>query len=81
MHYDQHYKPPATTDDYDANIKCERLANDYVLQLPDIAPGLELENDVLRHVRAAYERIMGDDGTAFMMFDDREGTGDDGDDT
>lgn len=77
MHYNQQYEPPATTDDYDANIKCEDLSNNHVLRLPDLAPGLALEDDVLKHVQAAYNRIVGDGGAPFMIFEDREGTGDD----
>ena len=77
MHYDQKCEPPATTDDYDANIKCEDLSNDHILRLPDLAPGLALDDDVLKHVQAAYHRIVGDEGAAFMIFEDREGTGDD----
>lgn len=81
MHYDQKYTPPATNDDYDTNITCDQISNDHVLQLPDLALGLSLEDDVLKHVRAAYERIAGDEGAGFMMFEDREGVdGDDGDD-
>ena len=34
---------------------------------------------MLKYVRAAYQRIVGDDGAAFMTLDDREGTEDDGD--
>ena len=77
IHYDQKYDPLATTDDYDANIKCEDLFNDHVLRLPDLAPGLALEDDVLKHVQTACNRIVGDEGAAFMIFEDREGTGDD----
>ena len=77
MHYDQRYNLPATTEDYEANIRCDHFPSDHVLQLPDVAPGIALEDDVLKHVRAAYRRIVGDDGVAFMLFDDREGTGDD----
>ena len=80
MHYDQKYEPPATTDDYDTNIKCEDLSNDHTLRLPDLQPGLALEDDVLKHVQAAYNRIVGDEGTAFMLFEDRDGTGDDDND-
>ena len=80
MHYDQKYQPPATTDDYDANIKYEDLSNDHILRLPNLAPGLALENDVLNHVQAVYNRIVGDEGAAFMLFEDREGTGDDDND-
>ena len=77
MHYDQKYEPPVTTDDYDANIKCEDLSNDHILRLPKLAPGLALEDDVLKHVQAAYNTIVGEEGAAFMIFEDREGTGDD----
>jgi len=76
MHYDQQYKLPITTDDYDTNIICNQISNDNVLQLPDLAPGLALEDDVLKHVKAAYERIMGDDGAGFMLFEDRGGAAD-----
>ena len=80
MHYDQRYEPPATTDDYDTNIKCEDLSNDRILRLPDLAPGLALEDDVLKHVQAVFNRIVGDAGAPFMLFEDREGTGDDDND-
>ena len=34
-----------------------------------------LEDDVLKHVRAAWRRIVGEDGDeGFMMFGEREGT-------
>ena len=77
MHYNQRYEPPATTDDYDVNIKYKDLSDDHILRLPDVAPGLALEDDVLRHVQAAYNKIVGGEGAAFMIFEDREGTGDD----
>jgi len=50
-----------------------------VLQLPDLAPGFILEDGVLKHVRAAYQKIMGDEGVPFMVFEDREGQGDEED--
>ena len=77
LHYDQKYEPPATFDDYDANIRCEDLSNDHILRLPDLAPGLAFEDDVLKHVQAAYNRIVGNEGAPFMIFEDREGTGED----
>ena len=77
MHYDQKYEPPPMTDDHDADIKGEVLSNEHILRLPDLAPGLALEDDVLKHVKATYHRIVGDEGAAFMIFEDREGTGDD----
>ena len=80
MHYDQKYEPPATIDDYDVNIKCDDLSNDCILRLPDLQPGVALEDDVLKHVQAAYNRIVGDEGTAFMLFEEREGAGDDDND-
>ena len=80
LHYDQRYQAPATTDDYDTNVKCEDLSNDHILRLPDLQPGLALEDDVLKHVQAVYNNIVGDEGAAFMLFEDREGTGDDDND-
>ena len=79
MHYDQKYGPPPT-DDYDANIKYEDLSNDHILRLPDLQPGLALDDDVLKHVQAVYNRIVGEEGAAFMVFEDREGTGDEDND-
>ena len=47
--------------------------DDHIIQMSDIPPGLVLEDDVLRSVREAWERIVGDDvGMAFMNFEDRE---------
>ncbi|KAL8750003.1 MAG: hypothetical protein Q9184_006586 [Pyrenodesmia sp. 2 TL-2023] len=55
-----------------------------ILHLQDLAPSLALEDDVLRDVRAVWERITADDGDArggFLQFEDRAGLGgDDGDD-
>lgn len=79
MHYDQKHIPILTSDDWDANIKCSEFANDKVLKLPDLAPGLALEDDVLKHVRATYKKIMGTEGEGFMMFEDREGVVEEGD--
>lgn len=74
LHYDQKHTPPATVDDYDANIQCAETSNPHVLKLPDVEPGLVLEDDVLKHVRAAWRRIMGEGGDeGFMMFGEREG--------
>ena len=73
MHYDQKFEPAATTDVYNANIKCEDLSNDHILRLPDLQSGLALEDDVLKHVQAVYNRIVGDEGAPFMLFEDREG--------
>ncbi|KAK4695870.1 hypothetical protein P7C71_g1955, partial [Lecanoromycetidae sp. Uapishka_2] len=72
LHYDQQYVPPGTAYDYEANIRSDQMTNSNVLQLPDLEPSLVLEDGVLKHVKAAYERIAGE-GTAFMLFEDREG--------
>ena len=40
-------------------------------------PGLILEDDVLKHVRAAWRRITGED-EAFMIFGERDGIGEEG---
>lgn len=77
LHYDQKHTPPATTDDYDTNIICTKISNPHVLKLPDVEPGLVLEDDVLKHVRAAWRRIMGED-EGFMIFGEREGMGEEG---
>ncbi len=77
LHYDQKHAPPATANDYDTNIKCPQVANPHVLKFPDVDPGLVLEDDVLKHVRAAWQRITGDD-EGFMVFEEREGIGEEG---
>lgn len=47
----------------------------YIVNLPTLEPSLVLEDDVLRQVRAAWEKIAGGDGgRGFMMFEDRDGT-------
>lgn len=74
MHYDQEYPISPEMDDHLSGISSNTYLQDHVLQLPDVAPGLVLEDDVLEHVRAAYRKIMGDD-SGFMMFEDREGVG------
>ena len=73
MQYDQRYTVSATTGDYDLNIIYKKPRNDRVLQLPDLMPGLTLEDDVLKHVRACYDRIMEGHSASFMTFTDREG--------
>ncbi len=50
-----------------------------ILQLQDIPPGVSLEDDLLRNVRAAWEKITGGEGEGFMQFADREGLGNEGD--
>ena len=53
--------------------------NNEILTIPEIPPSFIIEDDVLHNVRAAWERIVGDEkGDGFMMFSDRgEGEGDD----
>ena len=35
---------------------------------------------MLKHVRAAYRRIVGGEESAFLVFEERDGTGDEDDD-
>ena len=77
LHYDQEYIPSAVADDYDTNINCLHVSNPHVLKLPDLYPGLVLEDDVLKHVRAAWRGIMGED-EGFMVFGERQGMDDEG---
>lgn len=72
LHYEQEHTPPAATNDHDANIK---TSNPHVLQLPNAEPGLALENEVLEHVKAAWQRIVGAGEGGFMVFGEREGMG------
>ncbi|KAL8723598.1 MAG: hypothetical protein Q9225_000140 [Loekoesia sp. 1 TL-2023] len=65
--------PP--TADVTENQKCG------ILHLKDLGPSLALEDEVLRNVRAVWERITADDGDSrggFMQFEDREGLGGEG---
>lgn len=77
MQYDQDFRQTPTVDDIEANNECNELSNPHILRLPDLAPGFVLEDDVLKHVRAAYEKIVGDEGAPFIVFEDREGQGGD----
>ena len=65
MMYQQSYNPSTDINSAHANI----------LQLSDVMPGFVLEDDVLKNVREAYDRIMGVESGSFMNFDDREGAG------
>ncbi len=56
-----------------------RALHSRVLQLPDLPPGLVLEDRLLRNVRATWEKIIGGNGEGFMQFGEREGSGNDGD--
>lgn len=54
-----------------------------IIHLQELGPSLALEDEVLKDVRAAWERITADDGDdrgAFMQFDNRVGIGDEEDD-
>ena len=74
MYYDQAYVTPEPGD-YSTNVSTDTHINASVIQLPDLPPGPALEDDVLEQVRGAYQRIMGDEGAGFMMFEDREDLG------
>ena len=46
-----------------------------ILQLPDLQPGLALDDDLLRVVRDTWGKITGGNGEGFMQFSEREGIG------
>lgn len=75
MNYEQKGTTRAKPDNLEDNLRCDESSNPHVLQLPDLAPGFVLEDDVLKHVRDAYQKVMGDEGAPFMVFEDREGQG------
>ena len=50
--------------------------NDHTVHMPGLPPDLVLEDDVLKDVRAAWDRIVGEDmGRGFITFEDREAVG------
>lgn len=61
-------------------------AQSRIITLPELGPDLALDDSVLLEVRAAWERIVGEEkGDGFMVFEDRgdgvgEGEDDGGDD-
>ena len=77
MHYDHRYTPPSSDDDEITKIRTDGLLNDHILQMPDTPTSVALEDDVLKHIKAIYQEIVGDEGPAFMIFEDREGIGED----
>ena len=79
LHYDQRHTPPATAEGFNTNIKCVEPSNPHVLRIPDVDPGLVLEDDVLKHVRAAWRKIMGE-YEGFMIFGEREGMAEEAED-
>ncbi len=51
-----------------------------MITLAELSPDLALEDSVLQEVKAAWEKIVGEEvGEGFMLFDDRGGS-DDNDD-
>ncbi|KAL8894411.1 MAG: hypothetical protein Q9207_008506, partial [Kuettlingeria erythrocarpa] len=86
--YTQHHTTsPLSPSSVEVNdLPIESLPKHGTIRLQDLAPSLALEDEVLKDVQAAWERITADDGAArgrFLQFEDREGLGhgdDDGDD-
>ena len=91
LHYSQIVSPSATpySNQFSSNPRTDDrpsylLDNSRVIRLPYLGPELALEDSVLRDVKAAWERIVGEDsGEGFMIFEDREGMGgeDEGEDS
>ena len=77
LHFDQQHAPSSSSDERKPETDIKSFLNGHVLQLPDLKPGLTLEDNLLKEVRVTYERIMGD-GNGFLVFEDREGMGDEG---
>ncbi|KAI4281800.1 MAG: hypothetical protein L6R38_003429 [Xanthoria sp. 2 TBL-2021] len=75
-HSNAQKSPAGETADHKGNQRCG------ILHLHDLSPSLALEDDVLKDVRAVWERVTADDGNArggFMQFEDRVGFGDEDD--
>lgn len=75
MNYEQKGTTKGKPNDSEHNMQRHKSSNPHVLQLPDLAPGFILEDQMLKDVRDAYQKIMGDEGAPFMVFEDREGQG------
>ncbi len=80
MSYTQHHTTsrvsPSSTEVND--LPSESLPKHGTIRLQELTPSLALEDEVLKDVRAAWERITADDGDArgrFLLFEDREGLG------
>lgn len=89
LHYTQHYTLPASVTNLgvtDADSSIEEASSspsseNHILQLADVPFGLAVENSVLENVKQAWENIVGKvPGEEFLMFEDRELMGEDGED-
>ncbi|KAL6721941.1 Rab proteins geranylgeranyltransferase component A [Lecanora helva] len=79
MHYDRSFSNLSTLPEKPSTTSSDSYGGDHALKLPDVAPGLALGDHVLKDVREAYRRIMGDNDDGFMIFEDREGAGEEAD--
>ncbi|KAI4142992.1 MAG: hypothetical protein L6R39_004754 [Caloplaca ligustica] len=81
--YTQHHPstataPPQDVNDSAAPVNHNEHRNGGVFHLQELSPSLALEDEVLRDVKAAWERITAGDGDGrggFMQFGEREGGG------
>ncbi|KAL8809515.1 MAG: hypothetical protein Q9200_003349 [Gallowayella weberi] len=90
LSYKQHHSipslpsPPIQKTDTANPLSQASTPNHGILHLQDLGPSLALEDDVLKDVRAVWERVTADDGESrgsFMLFEDREVIGgEDGED-
>lgn len=65
MRYEQAYPESSDT----------RQVENGVIELPPLSSSLALEDEVLDSVKAAWQKITGEDAEAFMKFEVRQGMG------
>lgn len=85
LHYTQHHASPSlatypalsrTNPGIDSDQSKPPVKEDRIIQLPDLAPGLVLEDSALKSVQEAWMKIAKEaTGEGFMVFEDREGSG------
>lgn len=89
LHYTQYYTLPASVTKFggtDASSSVQEASSssnseNRILQLEDVPSDLAVEDSVLENVKQAWEKIVGKvPGEHFLMFEDRELMGEDGED-
>jgi len=77
MRYEQSFRP-STTAAVDRSLGSQH--DEHVIMFPPMSLDLAFDDSVLGSVRKAWEKIMGAEAKDFMVFEDREVSGDDNDD-
>lgn len=81
LHYTQYYTVPSVTNSDSSDEVSSPGSENRILQLPDVALDLAVEDSVLENVKQVWREIVGTvAGEEFLMFEDRDVMGEDEED-